>query len=243
MTEELKLDFSGLSNSDIFNLALQRTDALLALPIRGGISPSFVAWQRLGLDFPLALEVALRRPRIIRRCEADISAEVAYLVELLGEKRSLKIVDIGPGLGIHDAALAERLDVSEMLLIDIEESNAKHHGFAAEGAGYNSLATTKAFIEAQGSGTKIETLNPRHTPLENVYGRTYDLIMSLLSCGFHYPADTYLDFYRYCLKAGEGRLILDLRRGINHERLLEEFAIVDSIEKGKKHDRVVLQRK
>jgi hypothetical protein len=234
------LNFSGLSNTDVFNLALQRTETLLAVPIRGGISPSYLAWHKLGLDFPLALEVAMRREQIIRQCEANVRREAIGLINALDADRPLNIVDIGPGLGMHVVALAERLDIREILLIDIEETEARHHGFATEGAGYNALATSKQFIEMQGSGAKVETLNPVKVRIETLFDRSYDVILSLLSCGFHYPTETYLDFFIQCLEPQKGRLILDLRRGIDHGRLLQRFSTRDVIERGAKHDRVVL---
>ena len=236
------MNYEQLSNADVFNLALQRTSSLFTLPIRTGVSPSYFAWSKLKLDFPLKAEVSFRRAQILRQCEAEILDEVANFVKFLDDDRPMKIVDIGPGIGLHAAAMSSRLKISDILLIDIEKSNSRHHGWASEGAGYNSLESAKAFIREQNESVDIVTVNPKKDTLSRDFGHRFDLIMSFLSCGFHYPADIYLNFYKQHLDHEQGKLVLDLRRGIDHSTLLEHFTVVETIEKGEKHDRVILHR-
>jgi len=66
-----------------------------------------------------------------------------------------------------------------------------------------------------------------------------DLILSLLSCGFHYPVDTYAGLIDRSLRKG-GRVILDVRKGEN--RNLPGFCEVGEIGSYEKHHRIVYAR-
>jgi hypothetical protein len=99
---------------------------------------------------------------------------------------------------------------ARLLLIDIEQSKEHQHGFAQHGSGYADLASCRRFLTSNGvPDADIATCNPRNQPLPP---GEFDLLISLLSMGFHYPCDEYTNFILTGLRSG-GSLILDKRTG------------------------------
>jgi len=88
---------------------------------------------------------------------------------------------------------------------------------------------------------KIECINPRDTPPEET--RPVDLVVSFLSCGFHYPVDTYLAMLDKALKPG-GAAIFDLREQTAAEQVekLAQFGTVTDITTRAKLRRVLLRK-
>ncbi len=100
---------------------------------------------------------------------------------------------------------------SDLLLIDIEENEHSHFGYRDEGAAYTDLSVTRAFLAANGvPDDKVRTWNPETQDLDA--DAPVDLAVSLLSCGFHYPVDMYMPFFRFGVSK-RGGIVLDLRKG------------------------------
>jgi SAM-dependent methyltransferase len=211
------------------------------LPLPGSISPSFEVWKRLGSDLLLDIEVRLRRSAILAHCFEEFEAEFDELIQQIELHDDLQILDIGCGLGVMDVLLCRRVSVSRLGLVDIEKTAARHHGFRNEGAGYNSLATAAKFIAGNiPDGTRIETLNPKERDVRSL-GSGFNLITSFLSCGYHYPASTYLEVFRTLLAPG-GQIVLDLRLGQDHQPLLDDFEVRQEIGAHPDRRRIVLTR-
>jgi len=71
---------------------------------------------------------------------------------------------------------------------------------------------------------------------------TVDLVVSLISWGFHYPVPVYLDQVRALLRPG-GRVILDVRKETDGRAQLEaRFPGVTTISETRKKERVVAER-
>ncbi len=69
-----------------------------------------------------------------------------------------------------------------------------------------------------------------------------DLVISLISWGFHYPVATYLDRTHELLKPG-GRLILDVRKGTGGlEEIRAKYGNATVISAEKKRQRIVATR-
>ena len=125
------------------------------------------------------------------------------------------------------------------MLIDIEESDSRHFGFAEEGAGYASLERARDFLVANGVPAEgITLVNPRHEDVSKV--APVDLAISLISCGFHYPASTYEDFFRNNVNPG-GAIVLDIRKGSGGIGYMKGIGAVKVLGKHAKHS-VVLTR-
>lgn len=236
------LDVSMLSDADIKNLALQRTGSLLSVSLFGKrFSPAYHLWSKSGSDILLNIEVRKRRNSIISVALREISQEFNQIYERLHDENISSIMDIGCGLGIIDAMFGWTGLVSKITLVDIEESARKHHGFEDEGSGYNSLNTSKDFLMANISNDiNIYTINPKFDSMmpENI-GK-FDLIMSLISCGFHYPAETYLSEIKSLL-SDNGLVLIDLRHGVDHSKFLSEFTVVAEIVDSNSHRRLMLK--
>ena len=241
--QSLALDASLLTIADARNLALQRTSALKSLSLFGKrFSPSYHLWARYGSNLLINAEVSIRKRAIIAIAAQEIAEEFECIIAHLGDADISSIMDIGCGLGIIDVLFAKTGRVSKLALVDIEETSSKHHGFAERGAGYNSLATSRKLVAANvADGIEIATINPNFNPMTPEKIGRYGLIMSLISCGFHYPAMTYSTAFKSLLQ-DDGAVLLDLRDGIDHSAFLAEFRIVAEIANSATHRRVLLKR-
>jgi len=238
-----EIDVSKLRVGDVANLALQRTDTLFDTGIPKIRSPSYLFWARFKIALPLKVEASLRWRGIVSEAMATISTEVEQIVACLGPSPVRKLCDIGCGYAFHDVLFCRLMELSHVHLIDIEQTSERHHDFNRKGAGYSDLSVAKALIECNTTAEampEITTLNPQREALD--FGRSFDLILSLLSCGFHYPVDTYTPFFDRCLAEG-GRIVLDLRKGEDHSTLFEGFQVERTIVEQDKSARVTLVRK
>ena len=146
--------------------------------------------------------------------------EAQELIARLPMARGRSAVSIGPGNGLIELFLFDHLQFSKLLLIDIEDSERHVHGFAEQGAGYASLSATREFLVANGvPEDRLLTCNPTREPLPDT---RFDLLISLLSMGFHFPCDDYADFILNNAEAG-ARIVMDKRmraRDPGYDRLL-----------------------
>lgn len=194
-----------LSARDIMNLVLQRSEI-----IRDQDRPNrFIkAWTN-GDDAPLVeLVENIGAEELLHRAAAFIYLEFQQLKPFLKAPKPKRIADIGCGYAIFDLFLAREFG-TKLILIDLETSHQRHFGFEAQGAAYSDLSRTRDFLTANGiDDGLIEVRNPNESDLSDIKGLDY--VFSLISCGFHYPWDTYLDFYQSALSS-RGRIIIDIR--------------------------------
>lgn len=214
------LDFSMFETSDLVNLVLQRSDVLG----HGRAAHEPVRHWEAGYSDPLVERVEAEGQGLARRAAGLIHAEFRAIEGLLHRLTPRSIADIGCGYAIFDL-FAYRVFGASLLLIDIEETEARHFGYRDEGAGYSSLATARAFLVGNGvPEDKIKTWNPAQE--EAPKGDPLDLAVSFLSCGFHYPVDMYIPFFRFGLTP-RGAVILDLRAA----RASESMALLETLGK------------
>ena len=200
------LSFDALGPGDLANLILQRSEVLADRHRPGQV---IRAWQA-GDTAPMAAEVARLGAGIARRAAGLIHAEYLALRPVLAEHPPARVADIGCGYALFDLFLARDFG-ADLVLIDIETNDRRHFGFQTEGAAYASLAVTRALLQENGIAEgRIATVNPTRTDLGTI--GSIDLAVSFLSCGFHYPVNSYVPFLMRHLQIG-GRAILDLRAG------------------------------
>ncbi len=119
-----------------------------------------------------------------------------------------RIANIGCGYAFWDL-FAARTYGSELVLIDLEQNDERHFGFADQGAAYSSLSVARKFLENNGiAPDRITTMNPAVADAQS--SENVDLAVSFLSCGFHYPVDSYYSYFAEKVSEG-GSIILDLR--------------------------------
>lgn len=154
-----------------------------------------------------------------------------------------RILDIGCGIGGLDVFLHKHYRGSAKVhLLDRNGiSDNVYYGFSKSGAYYNSLDLTSSFLLHNGlSSDDIVTVDAERDPFPGA--QSFDLVLSLLSWGYHYPVTTYLDAVHAALAPG-GTLIVDLRRNTpGKQQLTEKFGVAPEVVlQTPKFERVVLR--
>ncbi|ATG40425.1 hypothetical protein [Phaeobacter piscinae] len=231
------LDLSMFSDKDILNTVLQRSEVLFdldrpGLPIR--------QWSK-GKPDALQAEVARRGDLLLRRAISVLYLEYLALKPTIATLAPKHVADIGCGYGFIDLFIARDFQPA-LTLIDLESNDATHFGFHAEGAAYSSLATARAFLLANGVAAEaVTTLNPGRE--EATRTTEVDLALSLLSCGFHYPANTYAQFWGKSVTK-DGAIILDLRdaEAARQREELGQIGALRDLWRGEKWTRVLIDK-
>lgn len=231
------LDVSMFDTQDHVNLILQRSEILWDETRPGRV---IRAWVK-GDSAPL-IEIAERRgDEIARRAAAVAWLEWRDMLWAFVRQPPTSIADIGCGYAMADL-FAYRDFGARLLLIDIEEAEERHFGFDETGAAYTSLDKAQAFLRANGvPASKVATVNPQKQRLSG--RKPVDLALSMLSCGFHYPAGTYAAFYDAGVSEN-GAVVLDIRaRKVPQERaVLDAVGTVSEIGRGPGHRRLMARK-
>lgn len=199
------LDTSMFSHADILNILLQRSEVLYDQNKPGKIIRKWTNGDTGPID-----EVITRMGHdLIRRAACFIYLEFLELRPHLDKLSPKRVADIGCGYAFFDLFMAKSFG-NDVVLIDIEQNEHRHFGFADEGAAYTSLTTATQMLEANGiSPDRITAINPEKQDLGKV--APVDLATSFVSCGYHYPYETYMDFFKSGV-TDDGAILLDLRR-------------------------------
>ena len=142
------------------------------------------------------------------------------------------ILDIGAGLGGIDLTLHNYFDSHPTLyLLDKEGVSPTRHGgyhvSAKDFPHYNSFRCARRFLEVNGvPAEKIKTIDITTSSFPT---EKFDLVISLLSWGFHFSVDTYIQEVYNQLNKG-GRLVLDIRKGTDSMDILRKvFGITPTV--------------
>ena len=145
-----------------------------------------------------------------------------------------KILDIGCGVAGIDVLLSEEYSQPEIYLLDSNHRSTNNivYGFDHGEFYYNSfLATNDMMVQNGISKYHIMNLN---TGLVNIDNNSIDIVISLLSCGYHYPVEKYLTEINRILSR-DGVLIIDVREntdGIDKiKKLLPDIKIISTYNK------------
>jgi hypothetical protein len=190
-------------------LLLQRTD-YLALPKRKLL---YRAACRVSGKTPImtavSLESRLRRRGIRRRFNIDMQREYADIREWLPVGVTA-ILDVGCGLGGIDVLLFahyQRDPGLHFYLLDRTQTDAQiTYGYKTRADFYNALDLTKQTLIGNGLPTESLTLVEARDDAGIDLPQQIDLVISLISWGFHYPV-------------AQARGAVDLRRAEGHRRL------------------------
>ncbi len=231
------LDFSCFDETDLMNIVLQRSEVMFDRLRPGRV---IRLWSE-GDEGPILSEVDRLGLEVARRAAGVIRAEYRALSPVLKQLSLKRVADIGCGYAFFDLFLSREFN-AELVLIDLETNDRRHFGFRKAGAAYSSLKTAQDFLVTNGiPAENITTLNPKTTAPETV--SLVDLVVSFLSCGFHYPVDSYLPFLDHALVPG-GSAIFDLRAKTADAQIdaLARFGDVTDLEAPPKARRVLLQK-
>lgn len=210
-----------------------------------------IFWNRFLIRIPfltynryVAIEAFLGRNRIKRLFAEDIRGEYERVKNHLPPKAE-SILDIGCGVAGIDVFLNRHYSVSppSFYLLDKTEIEPEvYYDLKPKASFYNSLAIAGKILEENGvksSRIHTEEVNDKN---EIKFNAQFDLVISLISWGFHYPVDTYLNQVYDLLNPG-GTIIIDVRRGRGGEEALrKKFPDAKIIYSAQKHDRFVAQK-
>lgn len=240
----------------IDNLILQRTGPFCALGGRDVLKRWFVSGEKSQLSQYLFDNQLLER--YVSDTAAQINVDVDQFVALTAGRPRARLVSIGPGNGLFELLLYRRIGFEKVLLVDIEQTAIHQHGFAANGSGYASLAGTRAFLSQNGVDERcVATCNPQK---EKPPQFAFDGLFSIISMGFHYPCDAYVEFI-FNNAEPHGFLLLDKRKSPHRpawtqllrprkikpvkdkgfKTITKTFSIVDRVESNK-YSRLLLAR-
>lgn len=197
-------------------------------------------------NFAVKLEALLFTERTRRLFSLDMEREYSLIKKHLPASPD-NILDIGCGVAGIDIMLHKHYIVTaknpHFYLLDKSEINSKvYYGIEKKAAYYNSLDIAKRLLMANGvKESHIHTQEVTGSPL--FPGVQFDLVISLISWGFHYPVSTYLEEVYNSLSTG-GALIIDVRKETEGEALLEKkFGSLTIISEAKKYRRVLVFKK
>ncbi len=231
------LDYSMLTHGDLVNIVLQRSDVINDEKRPGDVIREWEAGQ------PERLNKIVEEKGVVlaQRAARIIQTEFEAMLPELDAMAPSRVADIGCGYGFFDLFVHDRYG-AELLLIDIEGNDRRHFGFEEEGAAYTSLWTAERFLQANGvSLDKVDSWNPEVDDAPQT--DKIDLAVSFLACGYHFPVDMYLPFFRYGVRKG-GHIVLDVRAQYFQDckRILSQYGKVRLFSQGRGKKRVILQK-
>lgn len=230
-----------IPNKAVKYILFQRTEYLLSM--KSPLLNRFVIRVPSRMyNLAVALEALLTKPRVNRLFREDMEREYAILKPHLPE-HAHAILDIGCGVAGIDVLLAKhyRQDKPKIYLLDKTEMPSRvYYGLEQKGCYYNSLDIAKDVLIKNG----VAPGDVITQEVGNDYGIRFhekpDLVISLISWGFHYPIATYLDQVYAILKPG-GVLILDVRKGAEGE-IKQKFGNATTIFEARKYFRVMARK-
>lgn len=189
----------------------------------------------------VSLEALFTRKSVEKLFSEEMTEEYKQMKPYLPE-HSHAILDIGAGVGGIDILLGKhyKSDRPMIYLLDkTEMPNKVYYSLREKGCFYNSLALARDLLAENGIRPEQIFLQEATDDNRIISDTKFDLIVSLISWGFHYPIATYLDQV-YEKLADNGAVITDVRRhGNGIELLQKKFARTKIIFEAKKHVRIV----
>ena len=181
-----------------------------------------------------------RRDEIAAQLRQGALDDFASLQPHLPE-RCDSLLDVGCGLAGIDLLLHRHYGNPSVSLLDREGvSDTVYYGFKDEAAHYASLDHARRFLEANGvPADSVHTFDADRDgyPADGAF----DLIISIVSWGFHYPLDTYLADVERTLAPG-GTLIVDVRENTGAEEALGRLGPVTLVESSRVRRRLCVVR-
>jgi len=145
------------------------------------------------------------------------------------------IADIGSGMAGIDVLLGRHYPDATLHLLDKEgvspHINAGFHRRAEDFAHYNDFDAALELLAANGVSGRVVCHDLSAMPFPEM---EFDVVVSLLSWGFHYPICTYAPRCK-------GVMIVDVRKGTGGETDLRQYGCAHVVHEGKKFNRVVVR--
>jgi SAM-dependent methyltransferase len=152
----------------------------------------------------------------------DMESEYSKLKQHLPQDAN-SVLDIGCGVAGVDVFISNHYNNKiNIFLVDKTEidKNVYYH-YEKRGSFYNSLNIAKSLLEINGIDSHKINLQEATENNKISFEKKFDIVISLISWGFHYPVSTYLDEV-YNKMNKNGILILDVRKNTNGEKDIEK---------------------
>jgi hypothetical protein len=182
------------------------------------------------------IDAAINKKRIKERYIMEMMNDLDIMIKYLPKKCG-SWIDIGCGVAGIDLLLYKHYEANvKIYLLDKTQLDATvKYAYRDCSAYYNSLKLAKKFLLSNG----IPDSDLHQIDIANFtyFTETVDMVFSLLSWGFHYPISTYSDWVFERLNNG-GKLIIDVRNGIDFRSELRKFKNFQIIYEHQKYARV-----
>lgn len=180
-------------------------------------------------------------PRIKALYEDDMRREYQSIKEFL-PKTCSSILDIGCGVAGIDVFLSKHFKDIQPTFYLLDKTSIEKvvfYDFKHKASFYNSLDVAKEMLISNGIPERyVHLIEATDNNDINIDGKV-ELVISLISWGFHYPVETYLNKVHNLLIKG-GSLIIDVRKGTaDIDKLSNIFSKVDIIFDERKYQRVL----
>ena len=189
----------------------------------------------------VSLEALFTRKQVEKLFSDEMTIEYEQMKPYLPE-HAHTILDIGAGVGGIDVILGKHYtaDRPMIYLLDKTEMPRKvYYGLTEKGCFYNSLELARELLLKNGILSEQIFVQEATDDNRIISDAKFDLIVSLISWGFHYPIPTYLDQV-YDKLSNQGVLILDVRKhGNGIEQIQRKFRDTRIIFDAQKHVRMV----
>lgn len=192
----------------------------------------------------VSLEAYFFSKKIARAYSDDMHNEFETFKAYLPD-RIQTALDIGCGVAGIDVLLAKHFNFkAELFLLDKTAIDKKvYYLFEEKGSNYNSLKTAQDLLELNGVPSDMVYTQEATDDNEILFKETFDLVLSLISWGFHYPIKTYLEEVYEHMHSGS-LLIIDVRNGTDGEDLLrQKFGSVKVLFDKEKYKRFLVLKK
>lgn len=206
-------------------------------------------FSRLPFPVPLfnlavAVESRFGAERVKRLYASDMVAEYETIRSSLPPRCST-MLDIGCGVAGIDVFLDRHYADQAPAFYLLDKSQVErnvYYLFKPKAAFYNSLEIARTVLTSNGIPPERVHLLTATERNEIGVERPIDLVISLISWGFHYPVEIYCKRVREVL-SDDGVVILDVRKGTDGIDVLRQtFRSVDVIVDAPKYDRIVAKK-
>lgn len=173
-------------------------------------------------NLSVSIKSFLFSSKIKEEFNKDMDNEFATLKSYLPSNPT-SILDIGCGVAGIDVLISKNYNNKiDIFLLDKSHVDKKvYYGFEKRGSFYNSLDVAKQVLG--NSGVDVTKIHTQEATDDNkiLFEKKFDIVISLISWGFHYPISTYLDEV-YNAMAINAILIVDIRKNTGDDKVLEK---------------------
>lgn len=189
----------------------------------------------------IRLDAMLRKHNILEAYGKEMKTEWELLCHALPQDIK-RILDIGCGIGgIHKFTFRD-YQPEMIVLADYNTIERRvYYRFHRKAAVYSSLRDTQNYLTYHGvpsSCLKLIDLGNEELP----HDIKFDFIMSLLSWGYHYPIQRYVDYVRDHL-TDRGVVLLDCRKGTGGLDIFQQYFHTNVILETTKFQRLLCTKK